>query len=163
MADISLQLRYNAWANDKLCGLLSKIDNETVVRENKGSFNSIAKTLTHIWDAEVVWLSRLNGTSPTAFPSTGLQLHPDEIMSRLRSTDHAFIELALTKGKDFFDSVCSYKNLKGDSFADPVEHIIMHVVNHSTYHRGQIITMLREGGVTDVVSTDFILFLRTLK
>ena len=57
----------------------------------------------------------------------------------------------------------AYKNLKGDPFEDRIEDTLFHVVNHSTYHRGQIITMLREAGVAKVVSTDLIHYLRTLK
>ena len=161
--NLSLQLEYNAWANARICNLLDKTAPDILIRENKGSFNSILKTLTHIWDAEVVWLNRLNGERITAFPSTGLEFTPDEIIHRLKITDNAFVELVNTRGEDFFDQSCSYTNMKGVPFTDPVDHILYHVINHSTYHRGQIITMLRDAGVTDLVSTDFIIFLRTLK
>ena len=53
--------------------------------------------------------------------------------------------------------------MKGEPFTDSVEDTLFHVVNHSTYHRGQIITMLREAGETKVVSTDLIHYLRSLK
>ena len=65
----------------------------------------------------------------------------------------SFVEL---RGEAFIQSKISYKNLKGESFEN-------NLVNHGTYHRGQVTTMLRELGVTHLASTDIIFYLRTLK
>lgn len=59
------------------------------------------------------------------------------------------------------DHLFPYKNLKGDPFESTFTDTLFHVVNHGTYHRGQIITMLREAGVEKVVSTDLIHFIRS--
>jgi uncharacterized damage-inducible protein DinB len=53
--------------------------------------------------------------------------------------------------------VVSYVNLKGESFAYPLGRMLQHVVNHSTYHRGQIATLLRQLGATPL-STDLLLY-----
>jgi uncharacterized damage-inducible protein DinB len=58
--------------------------------------------------------------------------------------------------------VIEYKNLKGDAFAKPVWEILLHVVNHGTYHRGQIAAMLRQLGHVPP-STDFIYFVDGLR
>ena len=72
----------------------------------------------------------------------------------------SFVEL---RGEAFIQSKISYKNLKGESFENEVEPLLYHLVNHGTYHRGQVTTMLRELGVTHLASTDIIFYLRTLK
>lgn len=72
----------------------------------------------------------------------------------------SFVEL---RGEAFIQSKISYKNLKGESFENEVEPLSYHLVNHGTYHRGQVTTMLRELGVTHLASTDIIFYLRTLK
>ena len=72
----------------------------------------------------------------------------------------SFVEL---RDEAFIQSKISYKNLKGESFENEVEPLLYHLVNHGTYHRGQVTTMLRELGVTHLASTDIIFYLRTLK
>jgi uncharacterized damage-inducible protein DinB len=54
---------------------------------------------------------------------------------------------------------CSYKDLKGKAHKTPVGDILVHVMNHGTYHRGQIATCLRERGV-DPARTDYIVYSR---
>jgi len=56
-------------------------------------------------------------------------------------------------------TIIAYKNFKGDSFENRVEDILTHVINHSTYHRGQIIAQLK-GQLPSLPSTDYILFIR---
>ena len=54
-----------------------------------------------------------------------------------------------------------YKNIKGDSFRSAVWQVLHHLFNHGTYHRGQLVTMMRELGVTAIPATDFIHWYRT--
>ena len=57
----------------------------------------------------------------------------------------------------------NYKDTRGNSHTNTHWEMIMHCMNHSTYHRGQIVTILREGGVTTIPSTDLIAYLREKK
>ena len=54
----------------------------------------------------------------------------------------------------------SYQNIRGQDFNNTVGQIIAHVMNHGTFHRGQIITMLRGAGYKDLKQTDLIAFFR---
>ena len=69
----------------------------------------------------------------------------------------AFIE---SKDEAFLQEVLVYKNMKGDPYENVVEEILYHLVNHGSYHRGQLVTMLRGAGVTQLVSTDLIAWFR---
>ncbi|HEY0810552.1 MAG TPA: DinB family protein, partial [Longimicrobiales bacterium] len=60
------------------------------------------------------------------------------------------------------DRIVSYRNFKGESHANPLWQLLRHLVNHSTYHRGQVTTMLRQVG-HEPVSTDLVLFYRQEK
>jgi len=132
-----LQLvKYNHWANTKLAEVLQTFDDAVLDQEVTSSFSSIRKTVYHIWDAEFIWLSRLEGVSLTAFPSKSYG-------------EGIAIELN-----------CSYKNIQQKDFTNSHTEIIMHCMNHSTYHRGQLITLLRQAGCQTLPSTDLIAFLR---
>jgi uncharacterized damage-inducible protein DinB len=153
---------YNTWANTKIVEVLRDVNDEIFFRENKSSFSSIGITVLHIWGAQHVWFKRMEGISLTAFPHTEVR---DKllILEGLVKSSVDFQTLIESKGEEFLTSVYAYNNLKGDPFQDTIEDTLFHVVNHSSYHRGQIITMLREAGVAKVVSTDLIHYLRTLK
>ncbi len=64
---------------------------------------------------------------------------------------------------EFFQSILTYRNLKGDQFSQPVYQVLHHIFNHSTYHRGQLVTMLRQVGLEKIPSTDFIAWARIEK
>ncbi|MBS1734314.1 MAG: DNA polymerase, partial [Bacteroidetes bacterium] len=53
-----------------------------------------------------------------------------------------------------------YRNTKKEQFKQPVSEVLHHIFNHATYHRGQLVTMLRQVGVKDIPGTDLVLFLR---
>jgi uncharacterized damage-inducible protein DinB len=160
---IKIHLQYNTWANSKFAEFLSSIDNGVLDHENSSSFSSIFKTVVHIWDAQVVWYRRLEGVSLRAFPSSSFAGTKKDALEGLVQSSEDFDRFIQLQAPDFLNTMLTYQNIKGDTFTDAVEDILFHVVNHSTYHRGQIITMLREAGVTNLVSTDLILYLRELR
>ena len=53
-----------------------------------------------------------------------------------------------------------FKRLNGDAYSMPYYELIAHVFNHSTYHRGQLVTMLRQVGFDKVESTDMLAYFR---
>lgn len=153
-------ITYNHWANSRLAGVLVKIDPILLDKEVKSSFPSLRKTVHHIWDAELAWMSRLKEETVNWPPSAQFKEPP---VDQFLSTSKDFIEFAASKEDSYFNESTSYKNLKGNTFSTPNHGIIMHCMNHSTFHRGQLITILRELGVSELPSTDLIAFLRELK
>lgn len=153
-------LEYNAWANARIADIARQVDENILCQERKSSFSSIAKTLTHVMDSEQVWLKRLQGISLKQFPSVGLTLSKDEIINGFEKGSKELLAFVKSKGEAFISTSIDYMTLKGQPFTDTVEDMLYHVVNHGTYHRGQIVTMLREAGVETLPATDLILFLR---
>jgi uncharacterized damage-inducible protein DinB len=147
---------YNTWANEIICSFILKAP-ETADIEVVSSFSSIKKTLLHIWDAQVIWHSRINGVSLSGFPGKDFKGTIDDACKGLIESSRQLTAL-IAKHKN--NSVINYKNLEGKAFQSSLEEIITHVVNHGTYHRGQLITLLRQCGYTDVGSTDYITFCR---
>ncbi|HEX9652931.1 MAG TPA: DinB family protein, partial [bacterium] len=123
------------------------------------SFPSIRETLVHMLSAEWIWLTRWNGSSPTGMPeswelSTHASLRRQWLEAEREQT--TFVS-GLTE--DALNKVISYRNTAGQPFANPLWQMMRHVVNHSTYHRGQVTTMLRQLGA-EAVATDLIVFFR---
>lgn len=160
---INHHLSYSVWANEILVAKLKTLDETVLHKEVKSSFPSIYKTILHIWDAQIVWLNRFHGTSLTDWPSKEFKGTTADMLDGLVQSSRAIQQLVESKGEAFINSQVKYKNLKGDSFEDPVDYLLHHIVNHGTYHRGQITTMLRELGITDPPGTDIIVYWRTLK
>ncbi|MBN8703727.1 MAG: hypothetical protein J0M08_11730 [Bacteroidetes bacterium] len=154
------QCAYNAWANKRLGILLLAIDSKILDTETPSSFNTIRKTIHHIWDAELIWMARLKNVD-LAWPPSNAYTNPS--IADFAKTSQDFFEFAQTLTSEFLESSLSYKNTKGESYTNKKSGIIMHCMNHSTFHRGQVITMLRALGITDLKSTDLITYLREMK
>ena len=153
--------RYNLWANKRICDFLkSNVSEEQLEKEIVSSFPSLKKTLLHTWDAQVIWLMRMNGTSLTSFPSHNFSGTIGDIVNGLLETSQQLIDFVETSSEAFLLSPLRYKNVAGDEFKNNIGDIIHHVVNHGTYHRGQALTMLRQLGFAKLFSTDYIGFCR---
>jgi len=148
---------YNTWANTRLGDVLKDLDPVLLDKEVMSSFPSLRKTVHHIWDAELIWLSRLK-EQVIAWPPSAQYANPaiaDFVNASV--SFEAFIRL---QDDAFLAGSTVYKNIKGDEFTNPNAGIVMHVMNHSTFHRGQLVTMLRSLGQVTIPSTDLIAFLR---
>jgi uncharacterized damage-inducible protein DinB len=148
---------YNRWANARSLEGASAVSSADFTKDVGGSFASLRGTLAHMYGAEWIWLERWRGNSPRALPFA-LDF-PDVETIRTRWLD---VEREQKKFLDGVDParlahVISYVNLKGETFAYPLRRMLQHVVNHSSYHRGQIATLLRQLGATPL-STDLLLY-----
>lgn len=149
--------RYNRWANSRFFEAVCGLTRDAFVKDLGSSYPSVRDTLTHIVWAEWLWLQRWKGTSPqTVFQATDFPLS-DTLRARwleIEVEQSAFLE-AVTAERLL--SIVRYVNLQGQTWEYPLWRQMYHVVNHSTYHRGQITTMLRQLGARPV-PTDFLMF-----
>jgi uncharacterized damage-inducible protein DinB len=157
--NLKLYVDYNFWANQIILDFVNSQYTNLLDHDIKSSFSTIRKTFFHIWDAEYIWLERLNGRSFTTWPSKEFNLNTNpEKMLEISKAWKNFLE---NLNDSDFSMLCSYKNIDGKEFSQPASIIIMHCMNHSTFHRGQIISMLRILGVGDKIpSTDLITYSR---
>jgi uncharacterized damage-inducible protein DinB len=158
--DLELLLDYHYWARDRMMAALGPLTAEEYSRDLGNSFKSIRETAVHIYAAEVAWCLRWHGTSPTAllsgdgFPDLAtLEAAWAEHEQKMRS----FLTAA---GEDGIGRQMDYRSLAGVAGRNSVRFMLPHVVNHASYHRGQITTMLRQIGAATPKSMDLIAFYR---
>jgi len=151
--------RYNLWAHNRVVDFLRKLKPGEPDQEITSSFSSIRKTVFHVYGAQVLWLRRLEGTSPAAFPAYD-SLDFNATLDGLLETSAKLFNLAECSTEESLQKPVTYKNLAGQQYTNPVSEILMHVINHGSYHRGQILTMLRQLGYTELFDSDYIVYTR---
>jgi uncharacterized damage-inducible protein DinB len=153
-------LEYNHWANEKICKYLAGIDNLDISANKQQEYITIKKIIMHIADGEQTWLARLNGENIPHMHNLDIGGDLNSICGLVRRNSINFLDYVNTQDEKFFRANTEYINLKGKKFSQNNAEIILHCMNHSTFHRGQVISMLRHVGYTDQSASDFILFLR---
>jgi uncharacterized damage-inducible protein DinB len=159
MDDLRRLLEYNRWANMRILDAAEPLTEAELKREIPSSFQSVLATLVHAMGAEWLWLERWKGTSPTALPSADALGSVAAVRARwdeLWAEQQAFLT---GLGAGDRERAVSYRLLSGDADTRPLGELVRHVVNHATYHRGQLVTMLRQLGRTPP-STDYVQWLR---
>lgn len=157
---IQKHLEFNAWANATIADLIKPISEDQFYRENKGSFPSIAKTTLHMWGSQYIWYRRMHGESLKQAPMVATPPPMTGILAGLVSSSKDFVQFVNSINPALLSSKYRYTTLRGEPAEDSYEETLFHVVNHSTYHRGQLVLMLREVGVTALKGTDLIHYLR---
>lgn len=149
---------YNSWANRRVMDACAPLSAEQFTRNLGSSFPSVRDTLQHIMFAEWVWLERWQGRMPARIPSDDFA-DLSALRARWAPIESGFFDFvrALTPGE--LDRTLEYRNTKGVALSNRVREILRHVVNHGTYHRGQVATMLRQLGAAPT-ATDLIVFYR---
>ncbi|PZD97297.1 damage-inducible protein DinB [Paenibacillus sambharensis] len=150
---ISLLYDYNIWANDRVVHHIKSLPNEVFCREVNLGFTSIAELISHIATADGLWLARIKGESP----STAVLFKDIAEASSHFNQLQAQIREYLLSVKDV-DQQITYTNTRGHECQNSVSEIIQHIINHGTYHRGNISTILRSIGYEGVL-TDYMAFL----
>ena len=158
--DVRRLFAYTEWANACIFSVVDDLTDEQYTRTIESSFPSIRATLAHIISVEWIWMRRWTGESPASPPGWASGAARDELRRRLSAVQAERTELLDSLNDDGLAAIVSYRSVKGDAFAYPLGEQMLHVANHSTYHRGQLTTMLRQAGATPP-ATDWLVFLRT--
>ena len=160
LQDCRLLVDYHYWARDRILDAVAPLTPEQFTRDLGNSFRSVRDTLTHMYFAEWAWHLRWIGQSPTAplqpdmfADAAALRQAWQEHEGKLR----AFLERT---GDEGLSRVIEYKLISGQPGASILWQMLQHVVNHATYHRGQVTTMLKQLGAAPPKSTDLIVFYR---
>jgi uncharacterized damage-inducible protein DinB len=151
--------QYNAWANRRVLDACGALSNEQFTRNLGSSFSSVRDTVVHIYGAEFVWNERFQGRSPTSLLSAGPYQDLASIRVKLEEMDQYYIDYVSKMTQEDLDRVIHYKSFAGEEFSNPLWQSLHQLTNHGTYHRGQVVTLLRQLGVKPV-STDLIGYYR---
>jgi uncharacterized damage-inducible protein DinB len=156
---IRVLYEYNAWANHRVLDACTTLKEEQFTRDLGSSFHSVRDTLAHIMDVEWLYLERWNGRSPNDLPPAESYPNHANVTVRWKEIEQDLNHFVARRDAAGLEQRIDYRNTKGAAFSNPLWEMLLHLVNHSTYHRGQVTTLLRQLG-TKPASTDLILFYR---
>lgn len=157
------QYQYHKWANDRIFEHLKELPEEIYNQQIKSVFSSLQEVLIHIYQADGMWLSVMSGDD---FSQTMKILkqqkekssgQPLDQMNRLYKEMNQSYEVFLHEHDDL-DKLMKIQHPKYGELETSVTEMVKHIVNHGTYHRGNIAAMVRQQGHAGV-STDYIFFL----
>ncbi|SIO49913.1 DinB family protein [Chitinophaga niabensis] len=149
-------IRYNAWANTTLVNWLRTKEESVLEQEVPSSFPSVRKTLFHILQAQQYWLSIIRrDETPNINWEESKTL--EEVFSAIVAQSEEFVAFLDSMSAEQIDEKTMVVSPWFQSDFANFEYI-MHVVNHGTYHRGQITTIGRNLGFTDAPMTDYNFF-----
>jgi uncharacterized damage-inducible protein DinB len=139
-------LAYTIWADRQVLEALRELPVEDLERDTGTSFGSVLGTLAHILGAEQLWLSRLLGVPLRHLPS--LEDYPSLGLLTASFEDFwpqlEFYLASLTNEQMASDF--TWTSTAGETRTAPLRQVLLHLVNHSTYHRGQVVAQLRQLG-----------------
>ncbi len=144
-------LNYHYWATGRLLDACEGLSKETLERDIGGSFGSLFATLVHMYSAENIWLARWQEQEDPGFSET----------SAFSDVRHVRNEWQL-KGEDvmaFVKTQDAEQTMTAAGHQHALWEMVLHMIDHSSFHRGQIINMLRNEGKTPP-QTNFIHYLR---
>jgi uncharacterized damage-inducible protein DinB len=150
LQDIFTLYEYNRWANGRTLEAAEKLDPTAFVKDLKNSFPSVRDTLAHILGAEWIWLRRWKGDSSAKLIVAAEFPTAASLRERFQAVDKERAAFLASVSEERLRQPFDYKDLAGNSLRLPFVQSMQHVVNHGTYHRGQITTMLRQLGATPI-------------
>lgn len=157
------EYNYHKWANDRIFEHIDKLPDKLYDSKIKSVFSSIKEVLIHIYQVDGMWLSVMSGHSFSETMNVIKQLKERSENPDLGEMRTLFKEINLQyeeffSEQDDLDEVISIEHPRYGKMDTPVSDLVKHVVNHGTYHRGNITAMLRQQGQAGV-PTDYIFYL----
>jgi len=155
-----VHLAYKEWQAKRLIAAVKELPRETFELPRGSSHGGIKGTMQHIYGADFIWLCRLRGTPVTRadikIPETVAEM--DEWWLKLIGEWKAW---GASIADDGWNEKIEYAMFDGSRRSNPLWQVVLHVVNHSTLHGGQVVAMLRQAGATPP-QTDILFFYREL-
>jgi uncharacterized damage-inducible protein DinB len=149
-------VEYNRWADERLLAACGQLTDEQYAREIGGSFPSIRATVAHHAGALRAWGTRFEGGDVRSLPSES-EVPNIEVAMRLVLEGYETLAREARKPAGELDEIFTYRSMRGFMVSLPRWAVLRHVVNHGTYHRGQIANMMRQVGAAPP-STDYFLW-----
>lgn len=149
---------YNSWANQRLIDAILSQPEEISQKEFPSSFKSIQATLLHMWDAESIWWQRMKLQETVTAPSNNFKGSTRDIATALLHQNKLWETWIGNASNAAFEHVFMYYSSKREPVKMPILQMLLQVFNHGTYHRGQLVNMLRQAGVQKIPQTDFLIW-----
>lgn len=154
---------FNVWATQKIAEVILSLPEEKQRQEVPSSFSSLHTTLLHMWDAESIWWQRLKLQERIIVPNQVFTGTTKELVDSLHQQSKQWEDWISNASDLSIDHVFQYQTFSKEQYKQPTWQMLLHVFNHGTYHRGQLVNMLRQLGVEKIPATDFIIWARSVK
>jgi uncharacterized damage-inducible protein DinB len=155
-----LQLEFMKWADDIMFAAISEVPPGQLDHDFGSSFKSLFGTLNHVYLAELVWLKRIQGNPGTKIADLEAPADLSALGQAWPELHRAWIDWSRSMSDENLRAPLIFRSMQGTEAQLPLWQIVLHVVNHGSYHRGQVATMLRQSGIKPP-GTDLLAFYRT--
>lgn len=157
------QYNYHKWANNRFFEHLKSLPREVFDKEIKSVFSSIQEVIIHIYQTDGMWLSVMSGDDFSQTMDIIKKLHEESDNQNLEKLNQLFLEMnqqyeTFLREHEDLNKTMKIRHPKYGELETTVTQMVKHVVNHGTYHRGNITAMLRQQGHPGV-PTDYIFYL----
>lgn len=153
--DLRLLFDFHYWARTRLLRSLALLTDEAFIAPAPGSFASIRDTAVHIWNSERIWLDRWNAQESAPLPDIASAGALEQLWASTEREMHRFLT-PLTDDDLQRPVTCALPD--GSSRTWPIGVMAQHVVNHATYHRGQLTLLLRLAGHQVPQPMDYVVY-----
>ncbi|MEZ2445857.1 DinB family protein [Chitinophaga sp. RCC_12] len=151
---------YNTWADNIAMGWLNQIDDEQWNQAIISSFSSIQQTAIHIASAEKIWVDFWRKVPDPVYLSAGFKGTKNDLIEIWGKASAGLRNFIAEYPEESYLQKVSLKKPNGEEDQMEFVQTFPHIINHSTFHRGQLVTMLRQVGFTKLSSTDLFTFYR---
>jgi len=150
---------YNTWANHRSLEAAAVLPTQDFTKPLGSSFSSVRDTLVHICGAEWVWHERFEGRSPSSIPDFSPLQTVVAVRNHWSEQEAKLVTFVRGLTQADLDRPMEYKTINFGVYKNPLWQSMQHLVNHGTYHRGQVTTLLRQLGAKPIL-TDLMHFYR---
>lgn len=155
-------MTYTHWADQKAIHWLEQISEEQWNRVHTSSFNSIRETAVHIVSAEKIWIDFWRNSPDAVYLSAEFNGSKNELLETWKQVSEGMKKFVDEFPEERFSDAVTFKYPGGGEGQMAYWQSFAHSVNHSTYHRGQLVTLLRQSGFTGLSSIDLATYYLTL-
>ena len=148
---------YHLWANDRLIQHIKTLPEGVLRTKVENVFPTIAETFGHMIAADETWYLRMKGKGENIQAITPKSIHTVEEIAEVSADLYEEIGYFLLQVNT--EEFITYQNTRGEQFTNKISEIVQHMVNHGTYHRGNIAAMIRQMWYRGI-STDYIQYAR---
>jgi uncharacterized damage-inducible protein DinB len=141
------QIEYSYWARDRQIEACATLNEEQFLRPLGGSFASVRDTLAHLLAVEWLWLERWRGRSPQAPLSAAEFPSVEALAARWKIVERDLRAYVATLAEDVLAAPRTCTSTRGEQWTYPLWRMIAHLLNHQSFHRGQVTHQLRQLGV----------------
>jgi uncharacterized damage-inducible protein DinB len=154
---------YHTWANDRVIDFITRLPPQLFDEKVRSSFTSLRQTVLHLCEAEYIWWQRVQKAENPVSPAKDNDLQVKYILDRWKQQSRLWQQWVSDAQDEDLLRILPYMNSRKERFEQPVYEVVLQVSNHGTYHRGQVITILRQLGLENLPNTDFITWSRNYK